>query len=175
MLLCLGFSICEIRIKSSSTYRVVLRFRCPSVYENALCKYDYVLSGFIKGWDFLYVCVCVCAHVLSCVWLFVTPMDCSPPGSSVHGTSKARILECGLPFPSPGESFIFCIGRWIFITVPPGKPWLYCMYSSTMFYTSMNWKVRWTIYVIPIYNWRLEKKKNPVVLRTTPSSLRFCT
>ena len=28
-------------------------------------------------------------------------MDCSPPGSSVHGISQARILD-GLPFPSPG-------------------------------------------------------------------------
>ena len=30
---------------------------------------------------------------LSCVWLFVTPMDCSPPGSSVHGIFQARVLE----------------------------------------------------------------------------------
>ena len=30
---------------------------------------------------------------LSCVWLFCEPMDCSPPGSSVHGLSQARILE----------------------------------------------------------------------------------
>ena len=29
------------------------------------------------------------------------PMDCSPPGSSVHGILQARILE--LPFPSPGD------------------------------------------------------------------------
>ena len=29
-------------------------------------------------------------------------MDCSPPGSSVHGILKARILEW-LPFPSPGD------------------------------------------------------------------------
>ena len=28
------------------------------------------------------------------------PMDCSPPGSSVHGIFQARILS-GLPFPSP--------------------------------------------------------------------------
>ena len=27
------------------------------------------------------------------VQLFVTPMDCSPPGSSVHGIFQARILE----------------------------------------------------------------------------------
>ena len=28
-----------------------------------------------------------------CVWLFATPVDCSPPGSSVHGILQARILE----------------------------------------------------------------------------------
>ena len=30
------------------------------------------------------------------------PMDCSPPGSSVHGIFQARILEW-LPFPSPAD------------------------------------------------------------------------
>ena len=29
-------------------------------------------------------------------------MDCSPPGSSVHGILQARVLG-GLPFPSPGD------------------------------------------------------------------------
>ena len=29
-------------------------------------------------------------------------MDCSPPGSSVHGISQARILEW-LPFPTPED------------------------------------------------------------------------
>ena len=28
------------------------------------------------------------------------PMDCSPPGSSVHGIFQARVLE-GVPWPSP--------------------------------------------------------------------------
>ena len=32
---------------------------------------------------------------------FFDPVDYSPPGSSVHGTLQARILEC--PFPSPGD------------------------------------------------------------------------
>ena len=42
---------------------------------------------------------------LSRVQLFVTlhSMDCRPPGSPIHGISQARILECGLPFPSPGD------------------------------------------------------------------------
>ena len=30
---------------------------------------------------------------LSRFWLFSDPMDCSPPGSSVHGILQARILE----------------------------------------------------------------------------------
>ena len=30
-------------------------------------------------------------------------MDCSPPGSSVHGILQARILEW-VAFPTPGES-----------------------------------------------------------------------
>ena len=37
---------------------------------------------------------CVCVRTLSCfshVWLFCDPMDCSPPGSSVHGILQARI------------------------------------------------------------------------------------
>ena len=37
---------------------------------------------------FMCVCVCVCAQWLSC-----NPMDCRPPGSSVHGILQARILE----------------------------------------------------------------------------------
>ena len=31
------------------------------------------------------------------------PMDCSPPGSSVRGIIQARILNCGLPLPPPGD------------------------------------------------------------------------
>ena len=30
------------------------------------------------------------------------PMDCSPPGSSVHGILQARVLS-GLPGPSPAD------------------------------------------------------------------------
>ena len=32
-------------------------------------------------------------HALSRVWLFCNPMDCSLPGSSVHGILQARMLE----------------------------------------------------------------------------------
>ena len=36
-------------------------------------------------------------------WTLCDPMDCSPPRSSVRGILQARILEWGLPFPSPGD------------------------------------------------------------------------
>ena len=48
--------------------------------------------------------VCMYVYVLvaqSCPTL-CDPIDCSPPGSSVHGIPQARILEW-LPFPSPGD------------------------------------------------------------------------
>ena len=38
------------------------------------------------------VCVCVCVCAQSCPTL-CNPMDCSPPGSSVHGIFQARVLE----------------------------------------------------------------------------------
>ena len=50
--------------------------------------------------------------------LFCDPMDCSPPGSSVHGISQARILEWVAISFSRGSSqprdqtCVFCIGRW---------------------------------------------------------------
>ena len=53
------------------------------------------------------------------VWLFVTPMDCSPPGSSVCGILQARILERVDMPSSRGSSrpwdwaLVSCIGRQI--------------------------------------------------------------
>ena len=38
------------------------------------------------------LCVCVCLVTQSCLTL-CDPMDCSPPGSSVHGSLQARTLE----------------------------------------------------------------------------------
>jgi len=58
----------------------------------------------------------------------VTPLDCSPPGSSVHGIFQVKILEW-LPFPSPGdlpdpgiESMSPAVAGGFFITEPFGKP-----------------------------------------------------
>ena len=45
----------------------------------------------------------LCAGVLSHVRLFVTLMDCSPPGSTVHGISQTRQLEWGAISSSRGS------------------------------------------------------------------------
>ena len=45
---------------------------------------------------------CCCLVAKSCPTL-CNPMDCSPPGSSVHGISQARVLEW-VAMPSPGAS-----------------------------------------------------------------------
>ena len=44
-------------------------------------------------------CILCCAQLRS---IICSPMDCSQPGSSVHGIFQARILEWGA-FPTPGD------------------------------------------------------------------------
>ena len=66
------------------------------------------------------------------VWLFCNPMDCSLPGSSVHGILHARILEwvampsSGRIFPTQGlNQCLFGFLHWQASSlplVPPGKP-----------------------------------------------------
>ena len=61
-----------------------------------------------------YVCVCM---LQSCLTL-CDRMDCSPPGSSVHGIPQAIILEWGtIPFPR-----VSCATGSSLLTEPPGKP-----------------------------------------------------
>ena len=58
-----------------------------------------------------------CLVIKSCPNL-CDPMDCSSPGSSVHGISQVSVLN-GWPFsysgdlPNPGISQVFCIDRWV--------------------------------------------------------------
>ena len=54
------------------------------------------------------VCMCVCAHTcaksLQLYPILCDPMDCSLPGSSVHGISQVRILEWVVISSSRGSS-----------------------------------------------------------------------
>ena len=75
-----------------------------------------------------YMCVCihVCVSVQSCLTLCCST-DCSPPGSTVHGTSQTRILEWVAIFYSRGSSWprdwtpvscVYCTSRWIIYHCP---------------------------------------------------------
>ena len=79
----------------------------------------------------LCVCVCVCVHTHSCP-IICNPMNCSPPGSSVHEIFMARMLECVAVSFSRGSSWardwtliscISCIdGQVLYQLRHPGSP-----------------------------------------------------
>ena len=74
----------------------------------------------------------------SCL-ILCDPIDCSPPGSSVHGILQARI-QSRLPFPPPGDlsgpgiepasPMSPALAGGFFTTVPPGKPSLWALGGS---------------------------------------------
>ena len=80
------------------------------------------------------------AQLLQSCLTLCDPMDCSPPGSSVHGISQARILESVAVSSSRGSfwprgwtwvSGISCIIGKFFTTEPPGKPHSFCIMVSS--------------------------------------------
>ena len=79
-------------------------------------------------YDLRKVDIIVLVQSLRCVQLFCDPMDCSPPGSSVHEILQARILEWvaipslgDLPIPGTEPRSPALVGRF-FTTEIPGKP-----------------------------------------------------
>ena len=78
-----------------------------------------------------YLWLCVSHSVMSD---FCDPMDCSPPGSSVHRILQTTILS-ELPFPTPGdlpdpgtEPWSPSLQADSLPSKPPGKP--YCLWSK---------------------------------------------
>ena len=71
--------------------------------------------------------VCCCCLVAKLCPVLCNPMNCIPPDSSVHGISKAGVLE--LPFPPPGdlpdpgiETIYSALAGSFSTTEPPKKP-----------------------------------------------------
>ena len=73
----------------------------------------------------------MCTQSLQLCPTFCKPMDCSPPGSYVHGIFQARILEqvvisfcmgSSQPRDQTHISWISCIADGFSIAEPPGKP-----------------------------------------------------
>ena len=91
---------------------------------------------------YTHACTCICmrVHVYACMYMYMhakslqlcltlcDPMDCSPPGSTVHEILQARILKwVAIPFSrgsSPPRdqtriSFVCCVGRYPRTTSTP--------------------------------------------------------
>ena len=58
-----------------------------------MCSLSHVRSLSLYMYIYIYMQICMCVQPLSCVQFFCDLMECSPPGSSVHGIFQARILE----------------------------------------------------------------------------------
>ena len=81
------------------------------------------------GW----LCLCIQSQPALC-----NPVDCSPPGSSIHGVSQARILEGVAISSSRGPSqprdwvhvsWVYCTAGRFFTDEPLGKPMDNCSCS----------------------------------------------
>ena len=97
----------------------------------------------------------IIVYACSVARLYLTlyhPIDCSPPGSSVHGIFQARILEWVAISYSRGSSqprdraWVSCLAAWVsclagrfFATWPPGK--LSILYIVVDVYVSPNFAI----------------------------------
>ena len=103
--------------------------------ESTIFSCNLLSPFYISGTDMyltrVCVCVCVCACVLGaqlCLTVF-NPMDCSPPGSSVHGDSPGKNAGVGFHallqgiFPTQGSNPgpPDCL-----LSEPPRKPQVLC-------------------------------------------------
>ena len=137
---------------------------------------------------FFYTCCCLVTKL--CLTLH-NPMDCCPPGSSVHGISQARILEwvaiCfsgDLPDPEaepPSLVFPALAGRF-FTTEPPGTPWnsykllvgVYCNSKGQFCKIYKKFHVYIFYLVIPLFGTCPERKLDNMPNVEKEYSLELC-
>ena len=113
----MALSLCH-RCRPWNTHTHTHSQRCHHAATQGCC---HVGKTDVIDTDRYLVCA-VLRAIISVLSNSLQPMDCSPPGSSVHGILQARILEWdAIPF-SRGSSqprnrtcssYVFCIGRWV--------------------------------------------------------------
>ena len=110
-------------------YRYLLWFSGLPLYFIHSGFWDTKFKNFRRGQFVSFLCVCLCfwCHIQegdrevapSCLTL-CDPVDCSPPGSSVHGVSQARTLEwVTISFSRDWTQVSRTVGR-CFLSEPPG-------------------------------------------------------
>ena len=112
------------------TKNIISKEHPAACCEASEFKSHFVLVGKREGRDEAAFSVpfwmCVCSGAQLCPTL-CDPVDCSPPGFSVHGILQARILEWVAIFSSRGSSWPWdwtrasCTAGRFFTNEPPGK------------------------------------------------------
>ena len=117
----------EIQIKQQCFAYIFKKMRMT---DNIQCLARCRNSFYVTFLNFITFYTCCCLVTNLCLTLY-DPMDCCPPGSSVHGISQARILECvavcfsgDLPNPEaePPSLVSPALAGRFFTTEPLGKP-----------------------------------------------------
>ena len=106
----LGMGIVYVKDGIFSTFTILWYFFfliCPSAgnllkYVLCIIIFDQYAFFFKNVYLVSRNCECVHAQFLQSCLTFCNPMDCSPPGSSVHGISRRESWRV-LPFPSIGD------------------------------------------------------------------------
>ena len=100
-----SFLLCQRWFHTSSAASLGLGFSLsPNIAEGVVNECCFLLflmcsllfrnwSRKITNWAAFNPYAPAAVQLLSCIWLFETPLDCSPPGSTAHGVLQARILE----------------------------------------------------------------------------------
>ena len=115
----------------------------------------------LKNWftdiKILYISSYAAAAVAkSCLILFDL-MDCSPPGSSVHGISQARILEWIAIFsprassPPRDQTCLSCLAGGFLTTEPPRKP--FGVYISSLLQSTVSLYILRVIFPLTAMPW----------------------
>ena len=125
-----------------------------------------------KGKGYMHVCVLNC---FSCVWLW-DHVDCSPPGSSVHGDSPGKNAGMGCQSHPQGifltqrsKLHLLCFLHWqtgSLRLVPPGKPRYMSTYGqSILLYSRISYNTVKQLYsnkkLFLKKNWACLKEKTP--------------
>ena len=119
-----------------------------------LCPWDSPGKNTGVGCHFLLRCMKVKSEsevAQSCLTLR-NPMDCSLPGSSVHGIFQARVLEWGAIalIPSSLLCVVYCCTNYTIIhCVPINSDYNYCFMCCLLNHMVENYKLKICLYVYP--------------------------
>ena len=90
----------------------------------------YILLQPCRSWSiWIFGHACVCAKSLQLCPSLCNPVDCSLPGSSVHGILQARILEWGAMSSSRGSNL--CLLHWQAGSLSLASPGHVCTSTQT--------------------------------------------